>query len=183
MNQQPSNMHFVCTPSEARELIDHQEHHWVTNCGCRESRGLVCSRSKLDVCLQFVPQAASGGQELREISRLEARALADYAQEKGLVCRPFRDPQTFQQVEGICFCCDDCCAYFLRPEEEPCDQGSLTECTDMALCDDCGICLDSCHFQARQMVEGSLALNKERCYGCGLCVGSCPREAIRMVPR
>jgi len=183
MNEQTSNMHYVCTPNEARDLIRRQARYWVANCGCRESLGFVCSRSKADVCLQFFSQSASGGQELREIDRLEAEALVDYAQQKGLVCRPFRDPQTFQQVEGICFCCDDCCAYFLHPEEESCDKGSLAECTDMARCDSCGDCLEACHFQARLMVEGSLALKKELCYGCGFCVEACPQEAIRMVSR
>jgi heterodisulfide reductase subunit A-like polyferredoxin len=104
------------------------------------------------------------------------------AEEGGLVARPFRDEEERVRTEGICFCCDDCCAYFLDPTEV-CDRGDLIETTGRDECDDCGLCVEACRFGARSIVEGALALRRENCYGCGLCVGACPRGAVRMVRR
>jgi ferredoxin len=124
----------------------------------------------------------SGGSGKREVSLAEVAEFLREAEEKHLVTRPFRDEGTRTRVDGICFCCDDCCGYFLG-EDEPCDKGDLIEKTDMGSCTHCGACADVCYFGARQMRDGELAVDREKCYGCGLCVDVCPVECVEMVRR
>ena len=175
-------MHFVCTREELRQMIDRQKRFWVQNCGCRESRG-GCKRSRHDVCLTWVESSeGSGGPGRREVSRDEVMAILLEAEEKYLVTRPFRDYATRATVEGSCFCCDDCCGYFLDRSEK-CDKGKFIEMTRVEECADCGVCVDVCHFGARKMLDEHLAVVREDCYGCGLCRDACPMSCIDMVPR
>ncbi len=176
------NMHYVCTRQEARAIFDRQERFWVSTCGCRARRPEGCGRSRHDVCLAFAPGDPSGGGGTREITRAEVEAILQEAEARHLVMRPFRDDARANTV-GFCVCCDDCCAYFLQPEENPCDKGALVQSTDAASCNDCGDCTQVCYFGARKIADGKLALNHEACYGCGLCNDVCPTACITMVPR
>jgi heterodisulfide reductase subunit A len=58
---------------------------------------------------------------------------------------------------------------------------------DPVLCDDCGLCLDVCPFQAIKMVEykeadGSMrktvTVDRVLCKGCGICQGTCPKRGV-----
>jgi Pyruvate/2-oxoacid:ferredoxin oxidoreductase delta subunit len=170
-------MHYVCTHERAAELIGERSRFWVSNCGCRESRG-QCARSRMDVCLIFDPDDPGSGPAKHEIGRAEAEAILDEARSKQLVTRPWRD-EARTATTGICFCCDDCCGYFLDPTER-CDKGELAAVTDLSLCTDCGVCVEVCYFGARTMAGGGLTLDAAQCYGCGLCVAICPEECIDM---
>lgn len=177
-----TNMHYVCTRDEARELLAQREHFWLANCRCREARG-GCARSRMDLCLSFVPGVTSNPEHEREVSREEVEAILREAEEKHLVMRPFRDEKTRTRTEGFCVCCDDCCGYFLHPGEYGCDKGAFVQETDLSACNDCGDCVEVCYFGARRMADGALSIDAEACYGCGLCVDVCPAGCIRMVRR
>jgi Pyruvate/2-oxoacid:ferredoxin oxidoreductase delta subunit len=174
-------MHYVCTPDEARKLINKHERFWVCNCGCREGRGF-CTRSRIDVCLMFRNDIGASGSGLKEISYGQVEMILDEAKDKHLVSRPFRNMEDKTIVDGICFCCDDCCGYFLSPDEK-CDKGALIENTFFDECTHCGVCVEVCYFDARKMVGGKLEVEADKCYGCGLCVDICPESCIRMVTR
>ncbi|MBI4858679.1 MAG: 4Fe-4S binding protein [Candidatus Riflebacteria bacterium] len=173
-------MHYVCTHDEARELCSGRSPLWVSNCGCREGKG-ACGRSRMDVCVMFTGDQPGSGSGKREISPEEMAEILQVARAKGLVARPFRD-ESRKETVGVCFCCDDCCAYFLSPEER-CDPGTSRERTDMEACTHCGACVDVCFFKARVMTGETLKLDRKRCYGCGLCVPACPVGCVQMVPR
>jgi len=175
--------HYVCTRKEARELVKRRDRFWISNCGCREARGR-CERSRMDVCLWFRDDITPYGTGFREISPGEVVEIFGEAEEKHLVSRPFRDEETRTKTDGICFCCDcdDCCDYFLNPEEV-CDKGALIEKTETDECTNCGMCVDVCYFGARKMAEEELTVDRQKCYGCGLCVDVCPVECVEMVPR
>ena len=49
-------------------------------------------------------------------------------------------------------------------------------------CTSCGVCVDRCHFGAREIKNGKLEYNKDLCFGCGLCVNTCPTSAISLIP-
>jgi len=168
----------VCTHAQARALIEGQNQFYIGMCGCRERQG-GCSRSRMDVCLMFNRDFPGSGTGKRTASREEAMALLTEAGDKGLVTRPFRDVEHPDKLDGICFCCPECCYYFQHPEE-PCDKGSLRESTQKELCSNCGVCVESCHFGARQVVDGRLVVDRDRCYGCGLCVEACSSGCIEM---
>lgn len=181
MSDSKTPMHYVCTWDEAEGLIAEHNRYWVCNCGCREGRG-GCARSRMDVCLTFAPDATVTGSGHKEITAGNVQAIMDEAREKFLVARPFRDDATRSRLEGICFCCDDCCGYFLNPEEI-CDKGTYIEQTDMRRCTHCGDCVPVCYFGARIMADDSMVVDSDKCYGCGLCVASCPVDCIEMVVR
>lgn len=178
MTNQGNPMHFVCTQAEARDLIEENQSYWVSNCECREAKG-GCKRSRIDVCLSFTD--AEDGNSKHEVDFYHVVELLLEAENKKLVIRPYRS-ENREKVEGICFCCDDCCDYFMNAEEK-CDPGDMIEQTDGQWCTACGDCVDICYFGARQIKDNELVLDEDKCYGCGLCVEVCPNNAIRMSPR
>jgi ferredoxin len=169
--------HVVCTHDQARKFIQEQKQFFIDICGCRQSRG-GCKRTKMDVCLWFISEGSTGGAK-RAATREEALDLVKLAGEKGLVTRPFRDPGDINKLDGICFCCPVCCYYF-HDGAEPCAKGTLRESTLIEDCSGCGMCVESCHFGARSIVEGKLVIDADKCYGCGLCVDACPAGCITM---
>ena len=180
MSQTELAMHYVCTNERAQDLIKAHDRFWVSNCGCRESRK-QCARSRVDVCLMFNPDDPGRGSGKREVSLADVMGILQEARAKHLVARPFRN-QARTDTDGICFCCDDCCGYFLDPSER-CDKGELIAATDFDLCSHCGACVAVCYFNARKMNENELMVEYELCYGCGLCIASCPENCIQMVSR
>ena len=180
---QNSNLafHYVCTHEAAWQLARGYERFWVSNCGCRESRG-QCNRSRLDVCLLFREDFPPTGSEFREIYWANVEGILQEAADKHLVARPFRNEEDMTRVDGICFCCDDCCAYFRDPSAR-CDKGVLIENTAKEQCTDCATCVDVCYFGARELSVGELTVGREKCFGCGLCVDVCPEDCIEMIQR
>jgi ferredoxin len=180
MSEQGSVQHFVCTPEEAREIVERHSGYWVSDCQCRESSG-GCKRSRADVCLHFESKTAPGV-AVHSITRQEVEDILEEARTKMLVSRPFKDPDVPGGIGGICFCCDDCCWYF-RKHEEDCDRGPSIERTNIDACTACGACVDACYFHARELDPDGLTVDSERCFGCGLCVRVCAPGAITMVKR
>jgi ferredoxin len=180
MSQTELAMHYVCTHERAQEIFKAHNQFWVSNCGCRASRK-QCARSRVDVCLIFNPNDPGSGSGKKEVSLPEVMGILQEARTKHLVARPFRNPDR-TDTDGICFCCDDCCGYFLDPSER-CDKGELIAETDFDLCSHCGECVAVCYFKARKMNENELMVENELCYGCGLCLAICPENCIQMVCR
>jgi len=55
---------------------------------------------------------------------------------------------------------------------------------DKTLCTECGICEETCRFNAIALTEESgYAVNPARCEGCGACVFMCPQEALTLKER
>jgi Pyruvate/2-oxoacid:ferredoxin oxidoreductase delta subunit len=135
----------------------------------------------MEVCLMFDPNDPGSGSGKKEVGLAGVMEILREAQIKHLVVRPFRN-QDRTETDGICFCCDDCCGYFLDPSEA-CDKGELVAATDWGVCSHCGACVDVCYFKARKMDGDELKVDEERCYGCGLCVDVCLENSIQMVRR
>ncbi len=182
MSENKLSLHYVCTIEEAQKLIKGHNRFWVSNCGCREGKGSNCRRSRIDVCLQFHNKTAASGTGMKEISKEEVLDLLRESMDKNLVPRPFRDYETKKITEGICFCCDDCCGYFLN-DDEVCDKGEMVVHTDLSSCVHCGACVGYCYFNARIMNGDKHEFDIEKCYGCGLCVSKCPAGCISLDKR
>jgi ferredoxin len=177
------HFHYVATREEAEELIAASGKFWVSNCGCREER-TGCARSRLDLCLFFDPQMGGTGADFREVDADFVAGILDEAASKRLVARPFRYEEDKTRVQGICFCCDDCCYYFRGEEEKgECDKGTFVARACPEACAGCGTCLEVCYFGARELIEGELVVADDRCYGCGLCADVCPEECVTMAVR
>ncbi len=177
-------MHCVCTLEQAKELTKEHEQFWVLNCDCRENSAKgKCEQSMIELCLHFEKADEPWCSELRKISRDELDDIFTEAKEKQLVPRPFKDFKTKSYILGICFCCSCCCEHFTKELEEGCGKNTLIESTDFETCVNCGECIDVCYFNARNLNEDELALNRNDCYGCGLCIDVCPENCIKMVHR
>jgi Fe-S-cluster-containing hydrogenase component 2 len=184
MEKSEEAYHYVCTLEQARNIIAQHRDTWVEDCGCRYERDLKCRQSRTDVCLILDDTSEGSGKHNRKkIDAVEVERILEEAQSKNLVARPYPYSQNHQtKLEGVCFCCNDCCGYFLDPKEKCC-KGSLAEETDSESCLDCGECNDVCYFGARTMDSDGLVVDRDRCYGCGLCVSVCPSGSIKMVER
>ncbi|MBN2379398.1 4Fe-4S binding protein [candidate division WOR-3 bacterium] len=182
-NDPEPTFHYVCTRAQAVEKINEHDRFFVSNCGCREGNEEGCKRSRVDVCLFFDDKEMTGtGTGWKEVDRAFVDGILKEAQEKRLVYRPFHYAKDRTHDQGVCFCCDDCCAYF-HGDEWGCDPSDYIEKTDMDSCTNCGECEAVCYFGARKMVEGQLKVNCEKCAGCALCIDMCPENCIRMVER
>jgi len=179
MTEKKNHCHYVATYDQAKALLEAREQVLVDNCGCRQPS---CKRSHKRLCVWFTQEDRGKG-SVDPLTQAQAIELLEYAHKQRLVARPFRDFATHTRTNGICFCCDDCCAYFVNPKGEPCDKGESIEQTNLPECTDCGQCEAACYFGARKMVDGKLALDREKCYGCGLCTDVCPTNCITMVQR
>ena len=175
-------IHYVCTHDQANELIKNHNQFWVANCGCREGNEKKCQRSRIDVCLSFTESDEASGSDKKPVDRVFAEGIMKEAETKNLVTRPWRSEDR-TKTEGICFCCDDCCGYFVTPDKYICDKGKFIEKTNMEECTHCGECEPVCYFKARKMNDGKLKVDREICYGCGLCALNCPIKCITMVKR
>lgn len=180
MNEKDLAFHYVCTLERAREIVKSHENFWVSNCGCRENRE-QCERSRIDICLLFRDDISASDTGKKEISKVEVEDILQEAKEKHLVTRPFRNEMNMNETNGICFCCDDCCEYFLYPDKNKCDKGTLIQSRNPDKCSNCGVCVEVCYFGARNMENNLLIINHNACYGCGLCVDVCPENCIKMV--
>lgn len=49
---------------------------------------------------------------------------------------------------------------------------------DHVACNLCGICVQTCVYDALTIQENEIELDVDKCYGCGLCTSICPRFAI-----
>ena len=92
----------------------------------------------MDVCLYFNPDFPPTGSGKREIARDEVEAILEEARSKRLVPRPFRNEKDEEILDGICFCCDDCCYFKARSMVG----GELI--IDEDKCYGCGLCVDAC---------------------------------------
>jgi MinD superfamily P-loop ATPase len=48
------------------------------------------------------------------------------------------------------------------------------------MCDDCGICMDACRFDAIALSNGHTVIDEVSCEGCALCTHLCPNSALKM---
>ncbi len=53
---------------------------------------------------------------------------------------------------------------------------------DYKKCDNCGICLEKCRFEAVRIENNKVKINPFLCEGCGLCQFVCPQKAIKLKP-
>jgi electron transport complex protein RnfB len=161
----------------------------VINCICRQTRSAIgesCTRTDLrETCFVFRESADMFIKQGigRSLTKDEALALLDRAQEAGLVIQP----QNTRQPSYVCCCCGDCCGIlttvkrFPRPAELY--ASNYYAKIDSELCTGCEMCVPLCQLDALTIVDGVAAVNLDRCIGCGNCVACCEFDAAQLRKR
>jgi ferredoxin len=174
-----------------RVILQNPESISVGECACRAAAEESClGEGERDVCL-FVgdPHAAfvrEFNPKFRKISQEDAMALLEDAHAKGFVHCAYFKKDIGRRFVAICNCCSCCCqgmkAWNLFGGAIPLLAPSGYLCEIGEECNDCGACVDACHFDAIGADEdtGRCSVDKEKCMGCGVCEDVCPVEAISL---
>lgn len=177
----------VLPQENIRELIRSASLISVVPCTCR--RSMRRCNAPLHNCMQFNKGAeySINRGAGRKLSIEEANAIADEAEEVGLVHTwPF--PPSFFE---ICNCCRDCCAIFdgglyYHTIDRVLEKSRFRAHIDQEICTGCEDCLERCFFNAIKMAEVGrekkfkATVDLDKCFGCGLCVVGCNVEAITL---
>ena len=169
---------------EARDIVRQQEQLVAAPCICRQEHRMMgrgCDKP-LETCLVFGSGAAYYEENGlgRPISREEALAILEQAEEAGLVLQP----SNAQKAVNICTCCGCCCQILKNlkslPEPARYVASNYYAAVDPDACTGCETCVERCQMDAVRMEDGLAVVLGERCIGCGLCVPTCPGEAMRL---
>lgn len=158
----------------------------VADCECR-TRVKGCD-APVDVCLYLNEEATKLVKKGKaRISSLdEALGILKKTCESGLVHIAYTDKGD-EKPNYICSCCSCCCHSFAAIQKfgfhDALISSDMIAVQDDDLCDDCGVCVDRCHFKARMIEKGVVMFDSKECFGCGLCVTVCPTGAISLARR
>jgi formate hydrogenlyase subunit 6/NADH:ubiquinone oxidoreductase subunit I len=167
-------------------IIEKGQSFTVSECVCKKEQRLLnnaCDHS-LDVCLVIgpLPGLFDEGVLGRPISKQEAYAVLDKAEQAGLV---HMTANLESDHNFICNCCGCCCQVLKGMTKLGMAEvvnSDFHSQIDAEECTGCGICAtDVCQVDAIAEQEGAYQTDRARCLGCGNCVNVCPVEAIRLV--
>lgn len=174
---------LIIPPEEAIKLVSRAGAVYLQDCPCR-SQMKICPKDKWEVCLLFEHAPAEELFQARPISTDEAIQIVRRTTERGDIHQVFYF-QDGERPYELCNCCT-CCCYPLREEKEKGNNyqdqlhSGYLAVTDASLCNECGQCLASCFFEARQLELDGFHLIEALCFGCGRCISTCPEGAIRL---
>ena len=181
----------VLAYEDTRKMIEGARSFRVMDCICRKEKDLVgepCSHT-VETCLTFSKRENAyddshlGG---RILTKEEAMAVLDAAEEEGLVhCTyNFEHDQMF-----VCNCCSCCCGLMRLLTEYHTPYGLVRSnweaVIDEDLCATCGVCANErCPVDAISEVDHALKkVDGTRCIGCGVCSVACEFDAVQLVER
>ena len=172
------------------EIIEKASKYAIVDCVCRTTLE-NCDAPK-DVCLSFDDAAdrvvEAGNRNPRYVSYEEAIDTVKRAQDAGLVHMAFtREDAPYPSA--ICGCCTCCCGMLAAALRFSVNvpfslvTSDKIAMYDVETCIGCGVCVDRCHFNAFELVNGKIVYDADRCFGCSICITSCPTQAITMINR
>jgi NAD-dependent dihydropyrimidine dehydrogenase PreA subunit len=153
----------------------------LRDCICRVQQDYISRKCDfpLRTCLSF--SSFDRPPHPLDISKEEAIAFLDEAEEMGLVHTVSNVMKGFGYV---CNCCGCCCG-ILRGINEWGIENSVAYANYYAIidpdeCVGCGICRKRCQVHAISEQDGISAVNVKKCIGCGLCATGCPNKAAKL---
>ena len=176
--------------SSMENILKKASTYVLRDCPCRTQIG-NCDTPK-DVCIHlddYGDKTIKAGQHnAKYVTYEEALDSVTRAQEAGLVHMAYTKKDD-SYPKAICGCCSCCCGNFagilrfgiefpfLLVTSDKIAEYSASDCIG------CGVCVDRCHFEAWEMVDGKIVYDADRCYGCSNCTTTCPSLAIKMIER
>jgi len=173
---------------QVSNIIENSQSFAVFDCICKKEQHLLdngCDKP-LEICTAYapIPDAFDDRDHFRSLSKTEAYAVLNKAEEAGLV------HLTWNVENGhffICNCCGCCCGVLRGINDLGIDASSVINSYYFAEinpdeCAVCGTCKDErCQVNAIEEGDDAYRVVPEKCIGCGLCVTTCPSEAISMI--
>jgi len=153
----------------------------LNDCICRVQQDYIGRRCDfpLRTCLSF--SSAERQPDKDDISKEEALAFLDKAEEMGLV---HTVSNVMNGLGYVCNCCGCCCG-ILRGVTDWGIENSVAYANYYAVIDaeeclGCGICRKRCQVHAISEKEGVSVVDRKKCIGCGLCVTGCPNGVAKL---
>jgi Na+-translocating ferredoxin:NAD+ oxidoreductase subunit B len=193
INVDVSGKNYVLNFEAGERYLKRARRIALLDCACRKDHH-NCD-SPLHTCLHLDEMAdmlladKDNDRHPEEVSVERATSLLREVHDAGLVLigytyseDPYRDPY---DITTICACCI-CCCIALKPRLRYAPEEILSRyiaATDTSSCTNCGLCVDICHFGAREIVDDTFEFVGNRCLGCGLCLSTCPERAIKLAEK
>ncbi len=178
---------MIHTYDQVATYIDKYDSIGVGTCYCRhgaELRGEDVHGMPMDVCMWFGKIAEYAVERLggKKVTKQEARAVLDRAEEAGLV---HMSRNTTEDIDFLCNCdrwhCEVVKSVLNQPKPGLIFNSGYQPGVNPDLCTACETCIDRCPAEALTMGDADIPVaNLDRCFGCGACATGCPEEAITM---
>jgi len=173
---------WVLPYDDIKLMFENSKSFRAEDCICRVQQDMLGSRKcdfPVRMCLTFSP--VERPKDPHDISKVEALALLDRAEEIGLVhCVS----NVIKGLFYVCNCCGCCCGILRGVTdwgiEESVAHANYYAVIDPDACNACGVCIDRCQVKAIMEENGSVIARREKCIGCGLCVTGCPTKAVHL---
>ena len=176
---------------EILALLSRSKVTGISNCYCRETQRKYSDTPNCDhpikTCIHIgfgksLREIPYKSENLEKVSKREIKKLLEESDRRGLVHQIIYFPNPlFYYV--VCNCCPCCCVImdkFLKSGSPQMIKSDFIAYTDLAKCNNCGLCEEYCNFGARKLITEKLNFFPEYCFGCGLCVSKCPEKAIKL---
>lgn len=172
---------WILPYDDVQEILLSAKTFGVRDCICRVQQDHIGRRCDfpLRTCLFFSPVERPASP--LDVSREEALATLDKAEEIGLV---HTVSNVMKGVGYVCNCCGCCCG-ILRGINDYGIENSVAQANYFAAidpdeCQRCGTCLERCQVHAISDKDDVSVVDRNRCIGCGLCVTGCPNNVARL---
>ncbi len=156
----------------------------LSDCICRVQQDHIGRRCDfpLRTCLSFSSVERQPSEH--DISKEEALAFLDKAEEMGLV---HTVSNVMKGLGYVCNCCGCCCG-ILRGINDWGIENSVAHANYYAVikadeCLGCGICRKRCQVHAISEKGAVSVVDRKKCIGCGLCVTGCPNGVAKLEKR
>lgn len=172
---------WILPYDDVKAILTRSKSFVLRDCICRDQQKHVGNECKfpLRTCLSFSDGESPPGKS--SISKDEALAFLDKAEELGLV---HTVSNVTKGIGYVCNCCGCCCG-LLRGITDWGIERSVASANYFARidpdeCVGCGTCNDRCQVHAIREENGISVVDLAKCIGCGLCVTGCPNGAAQL---